>query len=543
MQVDGWGSSAPEPPDVLTLEIVRGALTSIAEEMKSVVMRASFSPLLNLSGDLSCAILDPNGDVVAQGNDIPVHLGAMPFTVRGLLSDPLTRDLAPGDVLMTNDPYVGGNHLPDVTLVSPVFEGGIPLALCASRVHWPDVGGTTPGSSASVDDILKEGVRIPPVKLAHAGQVDEDLIAVLLANMRLPKDRRGDLEAQLAGNRRGSSRITELVRRYGAATLSEVFGAVQRYSEVLVRQGLQAIPDGEYCNVEELDGDGFDPSSNDLAVRVCVHKRGDGIHFDFSGTASCAQGSVNAPFSVTASSVYYATLAILGGRIPVNSGAYRPITITAPPGSLVNASHPAPVVSANTETASRIVDVVMGALGRGVPSLVAAGSYGSAGVYTLSGFDPRSRRRFVHYETVGGGMGATCQGEGPSGMRVHMGNTMNLPIESVESSLPVLVRRYELIPESRGRGYWRGGSGARKVIEARADGVTFSVLGERTVTPAAGLAGGGPGGLARFRVLVGDGQEITLASKAGSPPVLNAGDQLWIETAGGGGYGAEVCDE
>lgn len=531
--------SALRDTDLVTFEIVRGALAGIAEEMKSVVMRASFSPLLSLSGDLSCAILDPEGNVVSQGNDIPVHLGAMPYTARGLLTDPRTRELEPGDVLMTNDPYVGGNHLPDVTVLAPVFVDSTLVALCATRVHWPDVGGSTAGSSASVDDILKEGVRIPPVKLVRGGRWNEDLVALLLANMRMPADRRGDLEAQLAGVRRGCARITELVHRYGATVLREVFAGVQQYSESLVRQGLASIPDGEYRYAERLDGDGVsaDPGRLDIAVRV--RKEGEHIHCDFTGTAPCAAGSVNAPLSVTAASVYYSVLALLGGRIPPNSGAYRPIQITAPAGTLVHAVHPAPVVSANTETASRIVDVVLGALAPAVPDRVAAGSYGSAGVYTLSGTNPRTGKEFVHYETIGGGMGATQAIDGISGMRVHMGNTMNLPIEAIEARLPVLVRTYELIADTGGTGLRRGGHGVRKVLEATADGVAFTVLGERTASPAAGLAGARDGAVARFRLRRADGEFVDLPGKASSPPTLQRADQLWLETAGGGGFGGE----
>lgn len=533
-----------QPPlstDVTTFEIVRGALLAISEEMKSVVMQGSFSPLLNLSGDLSCAILDIEGNVIAQGNDIPVHLGAMPFTARGLLADPLTHDLAPGDALMTNDPYVGGNHLPDVTVMSPVFAECRPIALCASRVHWPDVGGTTPGSSSPVDHILKEGVRIPPVKVVRGGQLNEDLVAALLANMRLPADRRGDLEAQLAGNRRGITRITELVERYGADTLTTMFADTQRYSEALVGRGLTEIPDGTYEYAERLDGDGVNPAATDLTIRVRIEKTGSDIHCDFTGSSPCARGSVNAPLSVTASSTYYAMLAVLGGSVPPNSGAYRPITITAPPGTLVNATHPAPVVSANTETCNRIVDVVMGALAEVAPEKVVAGSYGSAAVYTLSGSD--EERSFVHYETVGGGMGAAHDCAGLSGMRVHMGNTMNLPAEAIESKLPVLVTRYELLKDSGGAGAYHGGAGVRKAIHALKDGISFSVLGERAVAPPEGLGGGRPGQLARFFLRTASGKEVTLSSKTSSPPELNRGDELWIETAGGGGYGQETDHE
>jgi N-methylhydantoinase B len=534
------GAGSPISTDLTTFEVVHGALRVVTEEMKSVVMRASFSPLLSLSGDLSCAILDPAGEVVVQGDDIPVHLGSMPFTARGILGRIPAGELQPGDALMSNDPYLGGNHLPDVTVMSPLFAGCRLIGFVASRVHWPDVGGATPGSSAPADEIVKEGVRIPPVKVVKAGAVDEELVGLAQANMRLPADRRGDLEAQLSGNRRGVARLGSLVDRHGVATVTGVFTDVQRYSETLVRRALAQVPDGEYAFAEQLDGDGFEgQGAPDLWLRVRIEKAGEEIHFDFSGSSAAARGPVNAPLSVTASSVYYAVLAALGGDVPPNSGAYRPIRITAPQGTIVHATYPAPVVSANTETSNRIVDVILGALGQAIPDRVVAGSYGSAAVYTLSGRDPRSGRTFVHYETIGGGMGAGEGHHGTGGHRVHMGNTMNLPIEAVEARLPVLVTRYELVPGSGGRGRWRGGDGVRKVVRALAGEVGFSVLGERARTAAFGLEGGEAGRPAAFFVRRPDGARIPLPSKACSPPYLGEGWELWMETAGGGGYGSE----
>ena len=522
-----------------TLEVVRGALGAVAEEMKSIVMRASFSPLLTLSGDLSCAVLDSRGQIVAQGNDIPVHLGAMPFTAQGILGRIPATDLIPGDVLITNDPYVGGTHLPDVTLMSPVFDEEGLVGFVASRAHWPDIGGASAASSKATDEAIQEGLRIPPLRLVDEGKLDFKLVELMLANMRVSSERRGDLEAQLSGNRRGVQRVEELVSRYGGGTIREILEESQRYSQILVEQALQEIPDGEYGFEESLDGDGFEEGDAppELKIRVTVTKTGDEIYFDFSGSSPCSRGPVNAPFAVTASSVYYVVLAMLGGRIPPNSGAYRPVRITAPEGTLVNATYPAPVVAGNTETSNRIVDVLLGALAQAVPERGVAGSYGSAAVYTLGGWDCERERPFVHYETIGGGMGAFRGGDGLSGMRVHMGNTMNLPIEAVESRSPVLIPRYELVPGSGGRGRWRGGRGVRKVVRALCDGTSFSILGERARTPAPGIRGGSPGKPANFFILTSEGEEIPLRSKASSPPRLEKGWELWMETAGGGGYG------
>lgn len=521
-----------------TLEVVRGALNAIAEEMKSIVMRASFSPLLTLSGDLSCAILDNRGQVVAQGKDIPVHLGAMPFTAQGILNKIPVENLAPGDVLITNDPYAGGTHLSDVTTLSPVFDGEGVVGFVASRVHWPDVGGASAGSSKVTDEIIKEGVRIPPSKLAEQGSLDSKFVELMLANMRVSSERRGDLEAQLAGNRQGAERIEELVARYGGGVIRQVFEESQRHSQMLVEQALQEIPDGEYYYEECLDGDGFEEADAplELTIRVAVTKTDGKIGFDFSDSSPQSRGPVNATFAVTASSVYYAVLAVLGGRIPPNSGAYRPIRIVTPEDTLVNATYPAPVVAGNTETSNRIVDVLLGALAQAAPERVTAGSYGSAAVYTLGGWDHERGRPFVHYETVGGGMGAFHGGSGLSGMRVHMGNTMNLPIEALESRLPVIISRYEIISDSGGRGRWHGGNGVRKVMRALRSEIDFSVLGERARTPAPGVRGGLPGKPASFSIRTSTGEHIPLRSKSSSPR-LQPGWELWIETAGGGGYG------
>jgi len=533
------GSRLSSNAGLTTLEVVRGALGAIAEEMKSIVMRASFSPLLTLSGDLSCAVLDNRGQVVAQGNDIPVHLGAMPFTAQGILDSIPREDLAPGDVMITNDPYVGGTHLPDVTLMSSIFDEEGLVGFVASRAHWPDVGGASAASSKATDEAIQEGLRIPPLRLVEGGKLDDKLVELMLANMRVPSERRGDLEAQLSGNRRGVQRVEELVSRYGGKTVREIFEESQRHSQILVEQALQEIPDGEYRFEEHLDGDGFEEGDapSDLVIRATVTKTGDKIEFDFSGSSPCSRGPVNAPFAVTASSVYYVVLAVLGGRIPPNSGAYRPVRIAASEGTLVNATYPAPVVAGNTETSNRIVDVLLGALAQAAPERVTAGSYGSAAVYTLGGWDPERERPFVHYETIGGGMGAFGGGDGLSGMRVHMGNTMNLPIEAVESRLPVLIPRYELIPDSGGRGRWHGGWGTRKVVRALCDGINFSILGERARTPAPGIRGGLSGRAASFFIRTSAGEDIPLRSKASSPPMLEQGWELWLETAGGGGYG------
>lgn len=524
--------------DPVTFEVVRGGLYAICEEMKSVMMRASFSPLLSLSADLSCAILDHKGDVVAQGNDIPVHLGAMPFSAKGILEAFPLETWRQGDAVLNNDPYSGGSHLPDMTLLTPIFDADGVVGFAASRVHWPDIGGSSAGSSSVTDEIVKEGLRVPPVKIMREGKPDEGVWTLLFANVRVPDDRIGDFRAQAACNARGVTRVEEQIARYGGLTVRRIFAETQDYSQYMVESVLDGIPDGTYTATQHLDGDGYseDSGNGDFGISVTIEKIGRRLHFDFAGTGPQARGPVSAPFAVTASVCYYTVLALAGGSVPPNSGAYRPVEIAAPEGSLVNPSYPAPVVAANTETSNRIVDVLLEALAPALPGRAIAGSYGCAGVFALGGVDPRRGRRFVHMETIGGGMGASPQGPGVDGHRVHMGNTMNLPCESAEAGLPLRIEAYEFVDGSGGEGIHRGGMGARKVIRALADDIEFSLLYERAFNPAPGAAGGDPGGVANFAIEHVDGSRTSLSSKTPAGRLME-GEALWIETAGGGGWG------
>ncbi len=529
------GSQSLLTRDPVTFEVIRSGLYAICEEMKAVVMRASFSPLLSLSADLSCALLDVCGETAAQGSDIPVHLGAMPFTGRAVLAEFPAATWCEGDGVLMNDPYRGGSHLPDMSLLLPIFAEGSLLGFAATRVHWPDVGGSAAGSSSITDEIIKEGIRVPPTMILHGGRVRDDVLALILANVRVPEDRRGDFRAQLAGTMRGVTRLQELAGRYGAEVVRQVLSDSQAYSRLQMQAQLAALPDCDVSHAETMDGDGFEDGAP-LTIQVRVAKTGTAVHVDFAGSAGQARGPVNAPLPVTASSVYYTLVGLAGGEILPNSGAYSVVSIAAPEASLVNAAYPAPVVAANTETANRIVDVLLGALAKAYPDRVPAGGYGSACVVTFGGRDAIRDRRFVHYETIGGGMGARRGYGGASGHRVHMGNTMNLPIEALEAALPIRFHAYELLPGTKGAGQWCGGAGVRRIVEMLSDGIQASVLGERTRTPAAGVAGGGPGGLARFTLVASGGASQVLSSKSGPHPMAR-GDRLEIHTAGGGGWG------
>lgn len=522
--------------DPVTFEVIRSNLYAICEEMKSVIVRAAFSSALNLSADLSCALLDSDGNVVAQGNDIPVHLGAMTYTAHGIFKELPVSTMNPGDAILTNDVYRGGTHLPDMTMLTPIFSGENIIGFAASRVHWADVGGAASGSATVTDEIIKEGVRVPPVKIVEGGNFNESILNMLMANVRLPVERLGDLKAQYSGNKRAVDRLTDLINKYGEERIRQSLSDVQDYSEFLIRKSLSDIPDGIYENDELIDGDGYEEDESPKKISVRINKQGSDITFDFTGTSPCARGPINSPIAVTASSVYYVVMAITGSRIPVNSGCHRPIHIVAEEGTLTNASYPAPVVAANTETSNRIVDILIGAFAKSIPEKVIAGSYGSGGVFTLGGWDPIRNKGFIHYETVGGGMGARPNADGINGIRTHMGNTMNIPIEAVEATLPVLITEYELILNSGGKGKYRGGLGVRKKVMSLVNGIEISVLGERTITPAKGVQGGEPGATAKFSIRRSNNETVVLPSKIKAEK-LNKGDEFCIETAGGGGYG------
>jgi N-methylhydantoinase B len=521
--------------DPVTFEVVRSALYAACAEMKAVIMRTSFSPLLSLSADLSCALMNDEGKVVAQGNDIPVHLGAVPFTIRAALARFPRETWREGDGVLLNDPYSGGTHLPDMSLICPIMVEGRLMGFSLSRVHWPDVGGIAPGSSSVSDEIFKEGLRVPPLKIIQEGEARADILDLILANVRVPSDRKGDFSAQMAGAERMRIRVADLVRRYGADTVAEAMRNTQIYSRRLIESRLAAAADAIVSHEEPLDGDGIDDEAAPM-IRVRVEKTGSRFRVDFTGSDPCVRGPVNAPIAVTASAVFYTLLAFCGGDIPPNEGVYALAEITAPEGSVVNAAYPASVVSANTETSNRIVDILLAALSKAYPERVPGGSYGSACVYTLGGVNPATGRAFVHYETVGGGAGATATAAGASGHRVHMGNTMNLPIEATEAGLPVRFVVYGIARGSGGKGHYRGGDGVRKAVEMLTDGVTASILGERTVTPAPGAAEGSAGACARFTIITADGETRILAAKSG-PHRLGRGDRIEMITAGGGGWG------
>jgi len=532
---------AAQRGDPATFEIVKNGLYKIAEEMRVVLAKTAYSPLLKSAGDYSCGLFDARGEMVAQGPDLPIHLGSMPDAVRAIVAA-FAADVHDGDVFLHNDPYFGGSHLPDVNVVRPAFYEGRLLGYACLRAHWPDVGSATPGSYGAVTEIFGEGLRLPPLRLISRGAVNADLENVILANVRTPDERKGDLGAQLAATLRATERLKALARRYGAEQLIGYMAQVMDYSERLMRATLKDLPDGEGVFEDFCDGDGIadDELGKDapFRIRLSVKKTADRLIVDFAGTAAQVKGPMNAPLSVTASGVYCGlkTAVDPNNLIPPNSGCWRTIEIRAPKGCVVNATFPAPVVYANHEISHRVADMVMGALASFMPEQVMACSQGTSAILTLGGVDPVTGRPYVSYETVKGGYGARPNKDGINCIASGISNTMNTPVEIMEMAFPVRVERYEINADSGGAGRYRGGCGVIRVWRLL-DGAdaTGALCMERMTSPPFGLLGGKAGAAAAVKLTTPDGATRHLPGKgAFSAP---AGSVIEMITPGSGGFG------
>jgi N-methylhydantoinase B len=505
--------------DAIELEILRTQLESVAAEMGEVLVRGAYSPNITERRDCSTALFDADGRLVAQAEHIPVHLGAMPAAVEAVLD----REPTPGDTWVLNDPFAGGTHLPDVTLVTPVTRPGSEsiVGYAVSRAHHADVGGMAPGSMpAGARDIFQEGLRIPPVRLVAGGERRRDVEDLLLANVREPAARRVDLRAQVAANERGADRVSDLLERHGDGLLT-AFDAVIDYASDRVRAALRGLPDGTYEAVDALEGDGL--TDEDVPIEVAVTVEDTSLSVDFAGTADQVPGNVNAPLSVTRSAVYYVLRCIIPSDVPANAGCYEPVTVTAPSGSVLHPEPPAAVVGGNVETSQRVADVVFAALAEAAPATVPAGGQGTMNNLVIG------TGEFAYYETIGGGAGASHDRDGGSGVQVGMTNTRNTPIEALEAAYPLRVERYALRRGSGGAGSRTGGDGLVRSIRLERD-ATVSILSERRRHPPRGLAGGADGQPGANRI-DGDGvgAKVTLE--------VDADSVVTIETPGGGGYG------
>ena len=518
--------------DPILLELYRHRFSGVAEEMGVTLRRTSYSPNIKERLDFSCAIFDGAGHLVAQAAHIPVHLGAMPASVHAALSK--FDSWAPGDLVILNDPYEGGTHLPDITMISPVFDTTIdrPVFFTASRAHHADVGGITPGSLPLSTELLQEGIIIPPVRLYSAGVLNEDLLRFFLRNVRTSDERRGDLAAQQAAHAVADRRLHELIGAFGLGELLSYASFLIEYSERLMRSSVSSWPDGEYVYEDDLFFDEIEPHSI-ARIHVRATICGNSIRFDFTGTAETVPNAFNAVLSITQSACYYVVACLVDEDIPLNAGCFAPVEVFAPKGCLVNARPPAAVAGGNVETSQRIVDVVLGALSQALPDRIPAASQGTMNNLTIGGVDAGGHP-YAYYETIGGGMGAMPDAAGLDAVHVHMTNTLNTPIEALEMAFPFRLTQYSLRPHSGGEGKHSGGDGIVRAYHMLAP-ATVTMLSERRTSGPWGLYGGKPGIPGRNILQRADGTEEVLPSKFSLR--LIAGDRLRIETPGGGGWG------
>ena len=517
----------PDTLDRVLLEVYRHRFAGVAEEMGATLQRTGYSPNIKERLDYSCAVFDASGAMVAQAAHIPVHLGAMPASCAAALES--VRSWQPGDVVALNDPYAGGNHLPDITMVSPVFFEDTLAFFVATRAHHADVGGMSPGSLPLSTELYQEGIIIPPVKLYRAGQVNQDLLALILRNVRTPQERSGDIEAQRAAHAVGERRLERLIRSFGLEEVLRYASHLQAYSQRMTRAGITTWPDGTYTFEDHLEL----PGDQTPCIRVTATIDGNHILFDFSGTDPVMEGPLNTVLAVTRSACYYAVRCLLEDDIPVNAGCFRPVTVTAPPGCLVHASSPAAVAGGNVETSQRITDVAFGALAQALPQRVAAAGQGTMNNITIGGLN-RNGAPYAYYETLGGGMGGAPDADGLSGVHVHMSNTLNTPIEALEMQFPFRIREYGLRVGSGGTGEHPGGEGIIREYELLSP-ATVTMLSERRHFTPWGLQGGGAGMPGTNILIHASGHREVLESKFTRR--LGTGDRLRIETPGGGGWG------
>ena len=554
--------------DPTTLEIYRALFTSVAEEMGIALRRTAFSPNIKERRDYSCAVFDRQGRVIAQGDHMPVHLGSMPMAVAAALQE---IEIQPGDVVALNDPFAGGTHLPDVTLVMGVWiasgrvgEGtsrrsgraemarsfprlrvsasprrpiaplpARPFAFVANRAHHADIGGATPGSMGLATDIYGEGIRIPPIRIVRGGVVDADTMRLLLANVRGNTERRGDFDAQIGSLKTGATRLLEIVERRGEKEATTYAAHLINYSARLMRNTISSIPDGVYEAQDALDSDGITDNEVPIVVRITIAKEEATI--DFTGSSPQVTGAINAVEAITVSAVSYVFRCLVPGEVPASAGLMEPIKVIAPAGTVVNANPPASVAGGNVETSQRIVDVLFKALAIAIPDRIPAASQGTMNNLTIGGIDSRTGKEFSYYETIAGGTGARPTLDGMSGVHTHMTNSLNTPAEALEYAYPLRVREYRLRKNSGGTGLHRGGDGVVREIEVLTP-ARMSLLADRRKKGPYGLQGGAAGEVGRNE-LIRDDQSKQIKAKGSEE--LRPGDRVRIETPGGGGWGSQ----
>ncbi len=532
--------------ETIVYEILRNSLYAIAREMKIAMMRTAASPIMHLGADASAAVFDAKMQLVAQGNDIPTMLGSAVISTKVSVEAIGRENLRPGDVIISNDAYLGGgNHQPDIQITRPVFFENEIVAFVMTRGHWNDIGGQAPGSYAlNTWDIYGEGIRIPPVLLYRNDEIVRDVQNMIVQNTRDPEGRLLDIQAQYAGTYVGDQRIISLVKKYGADALRDAMERSLNHSETLMREAIRGIPDGVYEAEDFVEGVQATGWSGDrITIKVKVIVKDDQIHFDYNGTGKQARGGINCPLAVTCNSTWFTVKALTDVSIPINQGCYRPITIDAPVGSIVNCTFPASVVSGNTETSPRVIDLCLKALSQAVPERVIGQSNCAACSGVFGGRDPdenrvrRTGKEFISLvEPHGGGMGARATRDGVNGIRVYVGNAGALPIEFIEQTMPIMVEGWELIADSGGAGKWRGGLTARRTYRVGFDEATVTVAGERGEAAPEGYFGGLAGGLFECQIISPDGTTQKMPSK-GATAIVHRGDRVLLQPAGSGGYG------
>ncbi len=520
--------------DPIALEVLRNALEATAQEMGGVLKLTSFSPNIKERMDASCAIFDAQAQLIAQAEHVPIHLGSMLKAVGPTIA--AAGPLEPGDVVIVNDPFVGGAHLPDITLVAPVYTKGGLVGYAATRAHHSDVGGMEPGSMPGKSaEIYQEGLVIPPVRLYARGKLQGDVMRMIMANVRTPTERRGDLNAQLAAIRTGERRLGELAERYGALMLADGFAAILDYAERRMRNRIAELPRGTYFAQDCLDDDG----SNDepVLIKLRVDVTPDRLTLDFAGSSAQRRGNINAVAPMTHSAVFFAVKVLTDATIPANAGILRPVTILIPPGSFLDAQAPAAVCAGNTETSQRVSDTVLKAFAQFAPTRIPAASQGTMNLIGVGGIDPRNGRPYTYIETIAGGQGGRPNGDGMDGVQCNMTNTMNTPVEALEISYPLRVERYELREGSGGAGQHRGGHGVIRSLTAVDHDARVSLQSDRRRFAPYGLGGGRDGMPGRNWVRDRDGNTRDVPSKGSL--TLHAGETVGVATPGGGGWGPE----
>ncbi len=520
----------------IDLAIFQSSVHSIAEEMGAALRRTAISPNIKERRDYSCALFDRQHRVIALGDHMPVHLGSMPLSVKAVVESMTLED---GDVAILNDPYAGGTHLPDITLVVPIFADGesTPAFYAATRAHHADVGGTYAGSMGPAREIYQEGIRIPPIRLVKGGVMNGNILSLLLHNVRTPEEREGDLTAQIGACQVGVRRLGDMIAKYGITRLDMLCGALIAYSDRLMRAELRTMPAGSYEAEDFLDSDGVTDGPIRIAVRITLDPEAGHATVDFTGSAPQAGGSINAVYAITYSAAFYVFRCLLTDDAPATAGLMNAITVIAPEGSIVNARPPAAVAGGNVECSQRITDVLLRALAHAIPQRIPAASYGTMSNLTIGGHDLRFNAPFTYYETTAGGMGARPGMDGISGIHCHMTNSLNTPVEALEYAYPFRVRSYSYRPGSGGGGEFRGGDGIIREIELLED-AQVTLLGDRRRFQPYGLSGGEGGALGRTLLVQQDGTTSTLPAK--SSLHAKRGDLIRIETPGGGGWGPKA---